>query len=76
MRDHNAQSRARGFRAGRTYRYHGRASAKPEEEGFTNNVSGIPQDARVLFPKTAGVPVPWDEALRLLDVKDVLAIVE
>ncbi len=53
-----------------------RASAKPGEEGFASNVSGIPQDAKVLFPKTAGVPVPWDEALRLLDVKDVLAIVE
>jgi co-chaperonin GroES (HSP10) len=53
-----------------------RASSKPDDEGFTNNVSGIPQDAKVLFPKTAGVPVPWDENLRLVDVKDVLAIVD
>lgn len=53
-----------------------RASAKPGEDGFADNVSGIPQDAKVLFPKTSGMPVPWDETLRLLDVKDVLAIVE
>jgi co-chaperonin GroES (HSP10) len=53
-----------------------RASPKPTEEGFLNNVSGIPQDARVLFPKDAGIPVPWDESLRIVDVKDVLAIVE
>lgn len=40
------------------------------------NVSGIPCGARVLFPKAAGTKVPWDEQLRLLDVKDVLATVE
>lgn len=53
-----------------------RASSKATEEGFLNNVSGIPQESRILFPKDAGVPVPWDETLRVLDVKDVLAIVE
>ena len=53
-----------------------RAGAKPTEEAFATNVSGIPQDARVLFPKDAGIPVPWDESLRILDVKDVLAIVD
>ena len=40
------------------------------------NVSGVPLGAQVLFPKDAGVAVPWDESLRLLVVKDVLAIVE
>ena len=40
------------------------------------NVSGVPLSAQVLFPKDAGVAVPWDESLRLLVVKDVLAIVE
>jgi co-chaperonin GroES (HSP10) len=40
------------------------------------NVSGVPCGARVLFPKERGVRVPWDEDLRLLDVKDVLATVE
>lgn len=53
-----------------------RGSAKAGEEGFLTNVSGIPQDAKVLFAKDSGVPVPWDETLRVLDVKDVLAIVE
>jgi hypothetical protein len=30
----------------------------------------------VLFRKEAGVRVPWDERLRLIDVKDILATVE
>ncbi|MDF1564429.1 MAG: co-chaperone GroES family protein [Deltaproteobacteria bacterium] len=42
----------------------------------SENVSGIPHGAKVLFPKTKGVPVPWDDSLRLVDVKDVLATVE
>ena len=40
------------------------------------NVSGIPEGARVLFAKDKGLPVPWDEALRVLDVKDVVALVD
>ncbi|HRI10838.1 MAG TPA: co-chaperone GroES [Nannocystaceae bacterium] len=40
------------------------------------NVSGIPVGAQVLFPKESGIAVPWDDSLRLLLVKDVLAIVE
>lgn len=47
-----------------------------EGEGFGENVSGIPDGANILFEKTRGVPVPWDENLRILDVKDVLALVE
>jgi len=30
----------------------------------------------VLFPKKEGLPVPWDDNLRLLDVKAVYALVE
>lgn len=40
------------------------------------NVSGVPLGANVLFPKKAGNRVPWDDALRLIEVRDVLAIVE
>lgn len=43
-----------------------------EEE---TNISGIPQGALVLIPKTAGVKVPWDDALRILETKEVLAVV-
>ncbi len=41
-----------------------------------NNVSGIPLGANVLFEKERGVSVPWDETLRLLEVRHVLAIVD
>lgn len=40
------------------------------------NVSGIPLGANVLFEKERGVIVPWDESLRLLEVRHVLAIVD
>jgi hypothetical protein len=30
----------------------------------------------VLIPKKAGVRVPWDENLRLIDVREVLATVD
>lgn len=40
------------------------------------NVSGIPVGAQVLFPKERGTTVPWDDSLRILAVRDVLAIVE
>ena len=36
----------------------------------------MPHGAYVLFRKEAGVRVPWDDRLRLIDVKDVLATVE
>lgn len=47
-----------------------------EEKSFGQNVSGVPLGAFVLFPKKEGLPVPWDEALRLLEVKHVYAVVE
>lgn len=40
------------------------------------NVSGIPLGANVLFEKERGVTVPWDESLRLLQVRHILAIVD
>lgn len=46
------------------------------DEGFGENVSGVPEGSKVLFAKDRGLPVPWDEELRILDVKDVVAIVD
>ncbi len=43
-----------------------------EEEA---NISGVPLGSVVLIGKSSGVKVPWDEALRLVETKDVLAIV-
>ncbi len=40
------------------------------------NVSGVPLGANVLFEKERGVTVPWDESLRILEVRYVLAIVD
>jgi chaperonin GroES len=53
-----------------------RASAEAEKDSFGANVSGVPHGSRVIFPKDKGLPVPWDEDLRILDVKDVAAIFE
>ena len=52
------------------------ARDKPTTEERAENVSGVPNGAKVLFRKDAGIKVPWDERLRLLDVKDILATVE
>ena len=43
---------------------------------FGVNVAGVPEGARVLFDKDAGTTVPWDESLRLLETKDVLATID
>jgi hypothetical protein len=40
------------------------------------NVSGIPLGAMVLIPKTVGVRVPWDEDLRIIDTREVLAVID
>lgn len=49
-----------------------------EDEATTlgENVSGIPVNANILFPKSQGLAVPWDDNLRLLEVKHVYAIIE
>ena len=52
------------------------ARDRPTTDVATENVSGVPHGSYVLFRKDAGVRVPWDERLRLIDVKDVLATVE
>ncbi|MFV8754950.1 co-chaperone GroES [Nannocystaceae bacterium ST9] len=40
------------------------------------NVSGVPLGSKVLFGKGRGIAVPWDESLRLVDVRYLLAIVD
>jgi co-chaperonin GroES (HSP10) len=52
------------------------ARDRPTTNEATENVSGVPHGAHVLFRKEAGVRVPWDDRLRVIDVKDVLATVE
>ncbi len=51
------------------------ASAIDEDTDEETNVSGVPLGALCLIPKRAGVTVPWDDSLRIVDTKDVLAIV-
>jgi co-chaperonin GroES (HSP10) len=46
------------------------------EEALGTNVSGVPNGALVLFPRDAGIRVPWDDDLRLIQVKRLLATVE
>lgn len=53
-----------------------RAETDDPEEGLGVNVSGIPHGARVLFSKGAGTKVPWNEDLRILETKEILALVE
>jgi co-chaperonin GroES (HSP10) len=52
------------------------ARDRPTSDDVSENVSGVPLGALVLFRKEAGVRVPWDDRLRLIDVKDILATVE
>ena len=52
------------------------ARDRPTAAEAGENVSGVPHGAHVLFRKEAGVRVPWDDRLRLIDVKDILATVE
>ena len=52
------------------------ASATDEDTDEEHNISGIPLGATVLIEKTAGVRVPWDERLRIVNSKDILALVE
>jgi chaperonin GroES len=51
-------------------------AGEDDDEPFGKNVSGIPEGVKVLFPKTEGLPVPWDDALRVLEVKHIFAVVE
>jgi co-chaperonin GroES (HSP10) len=47
-----------------------------ERGDFGTNVSGIPLGANVLFEKERGVAVPWDDTLRVIEVRYILAIVD
>lgn len=47
-----------------------------DEDGFGRNVSGVPEGSLVLFPKDEGLTVPWDERLRIVEVKHISAIVD
>ncbi len=51
------------------------ASAVDEGSEEETNISGIPLGAMILIHKHAGTRVPWDDTLRIVDTKDVLAIV-
>lgn len=52
------------------------ACAIDDETHEETNVSGIPLGATILIPKKAGVRVPWDDQLRIIETQDVLAMVE
>ncbi len=52
------------------------ARAETDPTSLGENVSGVPLGAFILFPKKEGLPVPWDDELRVLAVKDVVALVE
>jgi len=51
------------------------ASAMDDHSDEETNVSGVPLGATVLILKDAGVRVPWDDTLRIIETKDVLAVV-
>jgi chaperonin GroES len=51
------------------------ASALDNDTDEETNISGVPLGSLVLIPKKAGVTVPWDDSLRIVDTKEVLAIV-
>jgi co-chaperonin GroES (HSP10) len=53
-----------------------RAEPREKEEGFGVNVAGVPHGAKVLFARDAGTRVPWNDDLRILETKEVLATVE
>lgn len=52
------------------------ASAVDSRTDEETNVSGIPLGAMVLIPKSSGTRVPWDEELRVIDTRDILALVD
>lgn len=52
------------------------ARTAADEESLGENVSGVPAGARVLMAKDAGVAVPWDSTLRIVETKQILATVE
>ena len=51
------------------------ASAIDDETHEEANISGIPEGALVLIEKDIGIRTPWDDALRIVETQDVLAII-
>lgn len=51
------------------------ATAVDDKTHDETNISGVPLGATVLIGKHAGVVVPWNETLRIVDTKEVLGIV-
>ena len=51
------------------------ASALDDDTQEETNISGIPEGAIVLIPSKAGTIVPWEDQLRIVETKEVLAIV-
>jgi co-chaperonin GroES (HSP10) len=51
------------------------ASAIDDHTEEETNVSGVPLGALVLVKKEIGVKVPWDDALRIVETKDILAVI-
>ena len=52
------------------------ANAIDSDTQEETNISGIPLGALVLISRASGIRVPWDESLRIIDTKDVLATIE
>ena len=52
------------------------ASAFDEDTYEDENISGIPLGAMILIPRNAGISIAWDEQLRIVETKEVLAVVE
>ena len=52
------------------------ASALDKDNDREQNISGVPINSIVLIPKGIGVRVPWDDNLRIVDTKDILAIID
>ena len=51
------------------------ASALDTDTDEETNISGIPHGRLCLIPKKAGVTIPWDDSLRIVETKEVLALV-
>ena len=51
------------------------ASAVDDDTKEEANISGVPNGALVLISREAGVRLPWDDDLRLVETKEVLAII-
>jgi len=52
------------------------ASATDADTDEEANISGIPQGSLVILAKHSGIKIPWDDELRIVDTKEVLAIVQ